>query len=91
MHFFKTITQILTMFAVGTMALPTPCNTAATQNRGGIVARSDTLHSTVGGSTGTNDKQKRDRTWYCSKCKQTFTSYDSFASHDANCKEPNDK
>lgn len=56
MHFFKTV-QIVTMFAVGIMALPTPGYTPTNQNTGDIVARSDTVKGKdVATSTDANKK-----------------------------------
>ncbi|TLD07461.1 hypothetical protein PgNI_10843 [Pyricularia grisea] len=87
MHFFKTISQILTMFAVGTMALPTPCNIATAHNTGDIVARSDTLYNAnVEASTGAKDKQKRQVTeWYCTTCHNTFYKFSDFRRHNKTC------
>ncbi|TLD06336.1 uncharacterized protein PgNI_08463 [Pyricularia grisea] len=60
MHFFKTTTQVLTMFAVGIMALPTPCNIATTQKTRDIVARADNPHGiNVETSTGAKRKKKK--------------------------------
>ncbi|TLS21523.1 uncharacterized protein PpBr36_10214 [Pyricularia pennisetigena] len=80
MHFFKTTTQVFTLFALSTMALPTRCNIAITQNPRAIVSRSDTPQkNNLDNSTGQNNNKKH-AIWKCS-CQAEFPNSDAYNKH----------
>lgn len=87
MHFFKTV-QIVTMFAVGIMALPTPGYTPTNQNTGDIVARSDTVKGKDVATSTDADKKKRtkDYYWRCANCRAKFRDFEIFEKHGNECK-----
>ncbi|TLD30839.1 hypothetical protein PspLS_01797 [Pyricularia sp. CBS 133598] len=86
MHILKVTTQIITMLALGAMALPTPASVPTAQKKECISAGSDGVREGGGeASNAGNSKLQRRIEYVCGNCQKSFSTGNALGKHQKKC------